>query len=186
MKKVLILESYPIGRRGLIILLAQQLEFEVMEAASVRDLNFDDTSKEPDLVILSINNQLDTVNLPFILARQTPIIIYYCETEYKNILKFTGGNIVGWINKRSPVEDLLHCMFLAVQRKKFMCSLTLNCITNEIANNIKKRKTSDKLADREKQIANLLATGMKTSEIAVFLTLTPSTVSIVKGKIFQK
>jgi DNA-binding NarL/FixJ family response regulator len=122
----------------------------------------------------------------------------YNDNLYKKALSLVLSGASACISKGSPDQETETCLREVLESRRYICESTLNKfgyeflfdpgnqaqIRNFLKYNLKRKQ--NKLSPREQQVANLLISGMKTSEIAAALNVRHSTVSTIKRTVMLK
>lgn len=148
------------------------------------------------LIVLNENKYLD-VN---IIKKNKSIlwVIIYDDNAYKQALVYFINGARALISKTADLAEVAHCLDESIHGNIYICERTLRVFSYDILldpNNRKflntflgtaKKRWDLKLTTREKEVAALLLSGMKSSDIARRLNLKINTISTMKRSILTK
>ena len=114
---------------------------------------------------------------------RTLVVSMYPEEQYA--LRALRAGAYGYVNKAGDSEDIVAAVRTVARNRKHVTPeiarmLVENLITPESVN------AHDKLSDRELQTLKMIASGMKLSDIAQSLGLSPKTVSVYRARVLEK
>ena len=111
------------------------------------------------------------------------VVSMYPEEQYA--LRALRAGAYGYVNKAGDAEVIVSAVRTLAQGRKYVTPeiarmAVENLIAPEPAN------AHDKLSDRELQTSKMIASGMKLSDIAQALGLSPKTVSVYRARVLEK
>ncbi|TVQ76872.1 MAG: DNA-binding response regulator [Flavobacteriales bacterium] len=188
-KHVVVTDDHSIVRRGAMLLLNKlDKNLQIHEAE-----DFDSTLKlcqdyPVEYIILDVNlpggNRSDMVRELIAHAPNVKVLVFTSYDEDIYAEPFLRAGAVGYINKLSSEEEIMHAIEQTMNGKLF--------ISEEMQQKIKekgKKKTINPLgmlSKRELEVGRLLANGKGNLEIKNQTGLQPSTISTYKMRIFKK
>lgn len=194
--KIIITDDHNIVRDGIIALLDQYDEFEVIgEAGDGEALMELLKNKSPDIIILDIVlPNLSGIEITKIISEKYPdikIIIFTGSTSENYVVKSIEAGAKGILPKTTIREELYDAIFSVSGGKEFISkyipsSVFVNYIKNNNQNNTYYENISNKLTKRELQILKLMANGITNHDIAEKLFISVRTVEKHKSNIMEK
>ena len=189
MIEILIVDDHPVFRQGLVQILNEESDLEVVsEAGSVNEL-FQVINKKPiDLVVLDITmpdgNGLEALKRLKKLRPTLPVLVLsvHSEEEYAVRVLKTGGS--GYITKDSAPEQLVNAVRKAVSGGKYVSPKIAEKLAFIIEDDDK--LPHEKLSNREYQVMCLIASGKTVGEISKKINLSVKTVSTYRSRILNK
>ncbi|REA63016.1 hypothetical protein DSL64_05170 [Dyadobacter luteus] len=191
MKHIVLVESYPIVRAGIAMLITESMSetYQIHTADSIEK----PFPKDPDIIILSVNADAiaelgKKITLSKIRCSKSKLIVFCENMTYTDISNLIASGVSGFVSKRSEFEQLTTCIREIEIREYFFCTELIGLIISRFVSpqNAILPEKRHKLSSREIEIASYLVKGMKTSDIAVQLDRKPTTVSTIKNNIFKK
>lgn len=187
MKKILVFERHPVSRKGLLLLLEKHPDkFNISDTSDVDEFMDLLVNQNFDIVIYGFNEKFnpDLINQKYL--QQIPWMVLYLETEYNNAMQLLSLGISSFVSKQSSESEILSCVKQTIEGKSYLCGLTLQFLAQDFLRYIEASVKQYPLAPREKQVAKLLITGMRTTDMACILKIKASTVSTIKAQVFRK
>ena len=192
MQRIIIYDSHPISLLGFkstvesfvehIEIIACRSEVEVFQQMEVG---------VADMVIIGLNDfEPDKTEFVRSLTKISPrafIILFLPVTSYNYCSGYLTLNIKGFFSKLDPIEVFLEMIPTILSGRRFICSNLIDeIITHTLTFKRVNSSIKPKLTERENAIANMIADGVRTTEIARILDLRSATISTYKRKIFLK
>jgi two-component system, NarL family, invasion response regulator UvrY len=190
MIKVFIADDHAVVRRGIIQILSEESDIEVVgEAANADEIMAQLYDREWDVLVLDITmpgkNGLDAM---IEIKQRKPgvkvlILTMYPEEEIAIRALKTGA--LGYLNKDSVPGELIKAIRKVYNGNRYISS----SIAESIALSFEKKKANlphDVLSDREFQILCLIASGSTLHQIAENLSISVKTVSTYRSRILEK
>lgn len=199
MLNVVLYDSHPIILRGLKEFfknLGDQFTF--FETNTVSGVSRFLASHKIDLVVAGINEKTGIDNRLIQKHNSIPWVIMYNDNLYKKALSLVLSGASACISKGCRDLETEKCLREVLDARRYICESTLQRfgyeflfdpvnqaqIRNFLKYNLQRKP--NKLSPREQQVAGLLVSGMKTSEIATELNVRHSTVSTIKRTVMLK
>lgn len=199
MLNVILYDSHPIILRGLKEFFKNLgNRFTFFETNSVNGVSKFLASHKIDLVVAGINEKTGIDNRLIQKHNTTPWVIMYNDNLYKKALSLVLSGASACISKGCRDLETEKCLREVLDGRRYICESTLQKfgyeflfdpvnqaqIRNFLKYNLQRKP--NKLSPREQQVASLLVSGMKTSEIATELNVRHSTVSTIKRTVMLK
>jgi DNA-binding NarL/FixJ family response regulator len=187
--KVVVAEGYTMFRQGLIALLKQQQDIEVLgEAKDGREAVKACQELRPDLVIIDVAmkvlNGVDTTRQ--ILSRWKDIKIIavsmYCDRRLVNEMLEAGAS--GYVLKDSPFAELAEAVRAVRCGRTFLSPSIEKIVMHDYGTRL--RGGSEGLSAREREVLQLLAEGKSTKEIAAILHVSVKTIEVNSQHVREK
>lgn len=174
--RLLVVDDHDIVRKGLIVMLKEEKEFEYIQEAS----NAEEARKvlaidTPDIALVDVNlngqNGLDLIaevsqkNLP------TKFIVFTSSSRKGDYIRAKELNVDGYILKDSNVEDIIYAIKAVGRGRRFYDA--------EVTQDRQPTERSillESLTDREKEIFIEIGRGLSNAQIAEKLYITENTV----------
>ncbi len=199
MLHVILYDSHPIILTGLKEFFKNLgKDFKFYETNTVAGISKYLSNHNIDLVVAGVNEKTG-IDARMIQKYSTiPWVIMYNDNLYKKALSLVLAGASACISKGCQDSETETCLLEVLDTKRYICQNTLKTFgyeflfdpTNQaqIRNFLKYnlQRKPNKLSPREEQVANLLISGMKTSEIATALNVRHSTVSTIKRTVMLK
>lgn len=192
--KILIIDKYPIIRVGLALLLRKQYsEATVLEMETFVSGEQKLAEKAPDVIIISMegaslaNDQLMMIEVRKYYSAAS-IIAYDDQAHYDTLIACFENGMNGYLSKQSDLGELFECIAKVQSGDKYVNNdMLIKLMIEQNAGKTQQPKSDQViLTTAEKEIANYLCRGMKTSLIAQTMKKNSSTISTMKRNIFKK
>ena len=187
--KVVVAEGYTMFRQGLIALLKQQQDIEVLgEAKDGREAVKACQELRPDLVIIDVAmkvlNGVDTTRQILSRWRDIKIIAVsmYCDRRLVNEMLEAGAS--GYVLKDSPFAELAEAVRAVSCGRTFLSPSIEKIVMHDYGTRL--RGGSEELSAREREVLQLLAEGKSTKEIAAILHVSVKTIEVNSHHVREK
>ncbi len=193
-KSVLLVDDHPIVRKGLMMLINTQPDWEVCgEAAGMSEGMSLFFEKHPEFVIvdLSLENGsgLELIRAIVKVEPKTKILVHSLHDENLFAERALCAGAKGYINKMEAtnrIVDALKCLqagnlYLSDKMKERMLSRSVGAVPAGTDHS-----PVDRLSDREFEVFELIGKGMAVKEIAEKLYLSPKTIETYRDSIKTK
>ena len=192
--KIILADDHQMFRNGIINLLGEHEDFEVVgEASNGREALGMVDELNPDIIIVDIGmpilNGLETVRQ--ISAHYENIraimLSMYINDEYVKQALLAG--VYGYILKESAFEELVWALKAVVKGEHFLSPAVCSIVVKEYLKKYpgKAQKVAlDNLTAREREVIQLVAEGKSTREISKILYISPKTVEAHRSNISNK
>ncbi|MDA3733152.1 response regulator transcription factor [Niameybacter massiliensis] len=174
--RLLVVDDHDIVRKGLIVMLKEEKEFEYIQEAS----NAEEARKvlaidTPDIALVDVNlngqNGLDLIaevsqkNLP------TKFIVFTSSSRKGDYIRAKELNVDGYILKDSNVEDIIYAIKAVGRGRRFY-----DAEVTQDRQPTERSMLLESLTDREKEIFIEIGRGLSNAQIAEKLYITENTV----------
>jgi two-component system invasion response regulator UvrY len=144
-----------------------------------------------DIVLLDINlpggNRLGMIESLRLRQPNIKVLMFsaFDEAQYATLYMKAGAD--GYISKRAKREEFYKAVISVMQNKKYLSPDMQQFYIDKMSGEEDPfSNTLDKLTDKEREIMNLLVSGLSTNDIAAKLSVSASAISSHKFKIFEK
>ncbi|EGU38258.1 hypothetical protein VII00023_16080 [Vibrio ichthyoenteri ATCC 700023] len=185
--KVMLVDDHPLMRRGLGQLLSFEDEFEVIaEVSSGAEAVAKNHAEQPDLILLDLNMKgmsgLDTLTALRADNCDASIVILTVSDSASDIDAIIKAGADGYLLKDTEPDELIDLLKVALQGDK--------AYSREVAQYLAERANHsdvfDGLTDRELQILQQVAKGLRNKQIADILFISESTVKVHMKSLLKK
>ncbi len=187
---VILCDDHALIRRGIRDTLADASDVQVVgEAGDYAELRALMRSTRCDVLVLDINlpgrSGLDVLHALKDEGSPVKVLVVSMNAEDQYAIRSLRAGAYGYVNKGGDPEQLVLAVRTVAQGRKY--------VTPEIAQMLVESLTApvtenphDRLSDRELQTAVMIASGMRLSDIAEALKLSPKTVSVYRARVLEK
>jgi len=139
---------------------------------------------DPDVIVLDISMPLmNGLNVGKRLKQILPEVklIYLTMSQDPDLAAeaFRLG-ASGYLVKQSAATELVHAIHETCRGRSYITPLMTKGMVGSFVNNVRKRKNSDKLTLRQKEVLQLLAEGRSMKEVGFMLNVSTRTVAFHK------
>jgi DNA-binding NarL/FixJ family response regulator len=191
-RRVLIVDDHPLYRDGLRRFLDLQPDLICCGEADTCRTGFDAAARlKPDLVLLDLrlHREDGTELLRNLQALQPelPVLVVSQREDTLHALPALRAGARGYIMKEEATGELLIAIRSVLNGKVYLSHRLSGLVMNKFCGGVVAGDgPSDKLSDRERQVFQLLGSGLGTQEIAHQLHLSPKTVETHRENIKHK
>jgi len=190
MIKVAVVDDHSIVRSGLIKILKEESDMEVIAEADGYSQLFDHLKLlTPDVVVLDISmpgkNGLEIVKELKVFYPRLKTLMLSMHPEERFSVRAIKAGASGYVTKESAADELVKAIRKVYYGGKFITPTVAEKLANsfELEDN---KPDHEKLSDREFQILRMIASGLKIKEIASDLSISPATVATYRSRILEK
>ena len=190
MIKILLVDDHALVRQGLVKLLRDEIDIEVIaEADSYRQVFMVMKTLSPDVIVLDISMPgKDGLELLKELKQYYPqirVLILSMHPEDRFAVRAIKAGAVGYLTKESASTDLVNAIRVVHTHGKHITPSLTDRLLNSFDNSQNKPE-HERLSDRELQVLNLIAKGSKIKAIADELSLSPATIATYRVRVLEK
>ncbi|MBI4983801.1 MAG: response regulator transcription factor [Rhodocyclales bacterium] len=102
------------------------------------------------------------------------------------VLDLMKAGASGYVTKTEAGEELLRAIQAVKVNRKYLCSDVADIVTGALVSNPGGKSGAVRLGSRERQVLQLVAEGLTSSQIAEDLHVSPSTVEVHRRNIMRK
>lgn len=179
--RLLVVDDHPTLRFGLVALLSQEADFEVVGEATN---GFEAVEKagnlHPDVILMDLGlpkkNGMEAIRDILALDPTARILIFTSSSDGDQILAAIRAGAIGYLVKDNSPQELFYAIRNAYQGKPTLSARSELSLFQQIQNNRPAALPIDALTARELDILRWLAHGLTNAEIAREATITEGTV----------
>jgi two-component system, NarL family, invasion response regulator UvrY len=190
--QILIAEDHPLVLVGIQHLLTEHLPGVAIATAEdfPKTLNLLEKQKF-DLLVMDINlpggDKVGMINSIRMKQPKVPILVCSSYDEQLYALPFLKAGANGYVSKTATNEDFKTAVDQVISGNIYASPSVLQSAFGMLFNSKGNTESiTEKLSDKELEVAKLLAKGLSTKAISNHIHLSPSSVSTYKAKIFEK
>jgi DNA-binding NarL/FixJ family response regulator len=188
--KILIADDHAIVRKGLKQIIFEEYPSAVIsEAGDVESLINQVIKENWDVILCDISmpgrSGVEALHQIKEINPKIPVLMMSMHSEDQYAIRVLKAGASGFLNKNTVHEDLMTAIKTVSQGRKFITA----SIGEKLATSLqfsKEKMLHENLSDREFDVFKMLASGKSVSEIAAQLSLSSTTVSTYRSRIFEK
>lgn len=190
MLRVLIADDHAVVRRGIRQILTEGLSFpHIGEAPETIELIRMALEEDWDIIISDISmpggGGLEALKAIRKQKPTQPILIVSIFPEEHYAVKVLSLGAAGYLNKDAATEELLNAVKIILSGRRYIQPI----IAEKLTENLRKQAglmPHELLSEREQEVMMGLVRGQSVSDIALFLEVSPNTVSTYRTRILMK
>jgi DNA-binding NarL/FixJ family response regulator len=188
--RILIADDHAIVRRGLAEILLEAWPSAEIEQVGDADRLLQRAMEDSwDVVISDLmmpgRSVLETLQQIRQYQPQLPVLILSIFPEEQYATRVFKAGASGYINKDAAPTELVKAIQRIMQGRKYITPAVAEKLASDLSVD-KERPPHEALSDREFHVMKLLAAGKSITEIAVQLSLSPTTISTYRSRIMEK
>jgi len=188
--RVLIVDDHPVVREGLAGMIGTQPDLEVVgEAGNGVEAIRQAATLQPDLILMDL--QMPTMDGAVAIrqilqdnARARVLVLTAFDTD-ERILHAVEAGAQGYLLKGAPRDELFRAIRVVADGGSLLQPSVAAKLLTRVGQMLKQDET-EQLTEREREVLDLLAKGLRNKEIAERLFISERTVKFHVGIIFQK
>ena len=188
--RILIVDDHPVVREGLAGMIATQPDLEVVgEAGNGVEAIRQAATLSPDLILMDL--QMPTMD-GAVAIRQilqdnpgARVLVLTAFDTDERILHAVEAGAQGYLLKGVPRDDLFRAIRVVADGGSLLQPSVAAKLLSRVGQMLKQEET-EQLTEREREVLDLLAKGLRNKEIAEKLFISERTVKFHVGIIFQK
>ena len=188
--KLVVVDDHALFRRGLVGLLADMPEFEVVgEASNGREALEVIERARPDVVLLDVNmpvmDGIETVQALSRLHLPLHVLMLTISQDEEDLFGAIKAGADGYLLKNTEPEELRRTI-LHIAKGERVLSPEVTGSVLRVFNRLSSQEPSPLLSDRELEVLSCLATGQTTQQISGQLFISENTVKTHIRHILEK
>jgi two-component system, NarL family, response regulator NreC len=192
--RILLADDHSMIRKGLLMQLQQNDQFEVVaQASDGRQAVQLAESENPDVVIMDIVMPgLSGIEATAQIVKKNPrtgVVIFSMHADDTYLSRALAAGARGYLLKDGEDVDLARAVEAAAEGKAFFSPTIANLLVGDYMRQLQQRGLQDSydlLTEREKETLHLLAEGKSNKEVARILNLSVYTVETHRSNIMEK
>jgi DNA-binding NarL/FixJ family response regulator len=188
MIRVVVVDDHPIVRQGLVSVLEDEDDLEVVGTASTgREAVRLVQREQPDVVLLDLEMpELDGVEaIPQLLAARPSlaILVFTAYDTEERVLGAIRAGARGYLLKGASGEEIARAIRVVRSGGSYLEPRVANTLVTEVST---PHRPAGGLSDREREVLRLVADGLPTKQIARSLSISERTVKFHVNSILRK
>src|SRR5262245_51216632 len=190
MIKAVVVDDHSMVRAGLIKILKEESDIEVLaEASGYSELATCLKSVSPDVILMDISmpgkNGLEIVKELKQTNPEIKVLILSMHPEERFSVRAIKAGALGYVSKESAADELVRAIRQIYHGGKYITPIVAEKLADsfELESN---KPAHERLSDREFQILSMIASGKKIKDIATELSLSPATVATYRARVLEK
>ncbi len=188
MIRVLVVDDHPIVRQGLVSILSDEEDLEVVgEASSGREAVALVSRVRPDVVLLDLEMaDIDGVEaIPQLLATSpgTAVMVFTAYDTDERVLGAIRAGARGYLLKGASADEIARGIRTVSGGGSYLEPRVAGKLVAEVSG---LRRNHQALSEREREVLRLVADGLPTKQIAASLSISERTVKFHVNSIFHK
>ena len=183
-------DDHPIVRKGLEMILSEQLDFAVHGVGTFPELRAELMHQPPDVLLLDVNmpggSGLEMIGEAKKLYPNLPVLVLSIYSEDQFGVRAILAGASGYLTKESAPDQMVNAIKALKNGKRFISPELAEALADYVQRPDGKKERHDTLSERELSVLKMIASGMSTGDIAKSLNLSPKTVSTYRSRILEK
>ena len=192
--RILLADDHTVVRQGLRRVLEDRPDWEVVaEAGDGREAVRQAEEVRPDVAIIDVAmpllNGIETTRQIARKAPATRILVLSMHSDEAYVNQILKAGATGYLLKDSADVDLLQAVEAVSKGKSFFSPAIAKVMLDDYVRQLADKGITDRyesLSEREREIFQLIAEGKANKEMAVLLSISPSTVETHRARIMEK
>ena len=188
--RVALVDDHSVVRAGLRFILEDEPGVEIVGEAGTADEAIELIARtQPDIIFMDISlpdgNGLDLTKRIRRAHPETRVIILTLHEDEEYFMKALQAEAAGYVIKGSPAEDLLAALHSVSEGGTYLHPKVAG---NLVARYLEQRGevAFKDLSDREREVAEMIVEGLSNREIALRLSIRPTTVQTHRSHVMAK
>jgi DNA-binding NarL/FixJ family response regulator len=186
---ILIADDHRLFRQGLVALLREQPDWEVVgEAGTAEEAVALAARLRPQVAVLDVElpqmGGIEAAQQIRALSGGTAVVALsmYSDTHYQERMRHAGA--AAYVLKNEAIDQLVDAIRAALRGERFGSSAVIRSEGMPAVRSAQLAK--EELSAREREVLRMLAQGLRTKEIAQTLEISPKTVETYRARLMNK
>jgi DNA-binding NarL/FixJ family response regulator len=192
--RILLADDHTIVRQGLKKMLEERPDWEVVaEAGDGREAVRQAEQHRPDVAIVDVAmpllNGIETTRQIVKKSPGTRVLVLSMHADDAYVIQILQAGATGYLLKDSADVDLIQAVTAVSRGTSFFSPAIARLMLDDYVRQLADKGVTDRyesLSERESEIFQLIAEGKANKEIAVILSISPSTVETHRARIMEK
>jgi DNA-binding NarL/FixJ family response regulator len=189
---VVLADDHDIVLEGLRSVLSRESGYLILGEARTGEAAMSLTLEHnPDILVLDITMpDLDGIEVAWSLTKKpdfrTKILALSMHSEREFVQEMFAAGASGYLLKDTVLRELPHAIDTVLKGHRYMSDELVDVVLQDTSAETETTSPLDVLTDREREIYELVITGITTKEIAYQLGISPRTVDVHRAQIAKK
>jgi two-component system response regulator NreC len=192
--RLMLADDHTVVRQGLRKVLEDRPEWEVVaEAGDGREAVRQAEIHKPDVAIVDVAmpllNGIETTRQITRKSPSTRVLVLSMHADEAYVTQILQAGATGYLLKDSADVDLIQAVAAVAKGTSFFSPAIARVMLDDYVQKLAEKGVTDRyesLSEREREIFQLIAEGKANKEIAVLLSISPSTVETHRARIMEK
>ena len=144
----------------------------------------------PDIVCMDIGmpgiNGIETTRELRVACPDIKVIALSTHADHVYVMDMMAAGASAYVTKADGGKELLQALDAVGRGKQYLCASITSIMTRALVSQRQGQSQAPLLSDRERQVLNLVATGINSQQIASRLGIATSTVDVHRRNIMRK
>jgi two-component system response regulator NreC len=192
--RILLADDHTVVRQGLRKVLEDRPDWEVVaEAGDGREAVRQAEEHKPDVAIIDVAmpllNGIEATRQICKRSPSTRVLVLSMHSDEAYVHQLLKAGATGYLLKDSADVDLIQAVDAVSKGKSFFSPSISRVMLDDYVRQLADKGITDRyesLSEREREVFQLIAEGKANKEIAVLLSISPSTVETHRARIMEK
>lgn len=189
--RIVLADDHQMFRQALRTLLEKESDIEVVgEASDGIELLSVAQQTLPDIVCIDIMmpklNGIEATQRLLAMLPSIKVIVLSAYNDRNYILDMLKIGASGYVTKNECGDELLRAVKAVHLNRKYLCPDIADIVTGNMLNTQELKSGAMRLGARERQVLQLVAEGMTSTQIAEYINVAPSTIEVHRRNIMRK
>jgi len=188
---ILIADDHQIVREGIVALLEEEADIEVVgQASDGNQAVLLAKTLKPDIILLDMvmprKDGLEAIRQIMVDNSQSRILVLTSFSEDEKVVTAIREGAMGYLLKEASAQELLYAIRTIYEGETFLPPVIARKLIKEISQPREIVQMKPSLTDREKEVLQLIAQGLSNKDISTQLAISERTVNGHVGNILRK
>lgn len=190
MIRVIVCDDHALVRRGIQDTLSDAPDIEVLRSVGdYAELRAALRTDQADVLVLDLSlpgrSGLDILKILKDEGQTMRVLVVSMHPEEQYAIRALRAGAHGYVNKGGNPEDLVEAVRVVSQGRKHVTPAVAQMLVESLTAPPEDR-LHETLSDRELQTLKMMASGMRMTDIAERLNISPKTVSVYRSRVMEK
>ncbi|MDT8447950.1 MAG: response regulator transcription factor [bacterium] len=189
--RVAIADDHALTRKGIVGLLSEHKEFEVVaEHDSVKSMMQDFYPEQCDVLVLDVHfgdgSGIEVLQHLKLQKKNVPVLVFSYHSETQLALRALKAGANGFLSKTAPTDEILQAILKLAAGGTYLSPSIAADVALQALQQEDHITPHNALSNREFQVLCLIGAGHTHKEIATKLSINVKTVSTFKARVLEK